>query len=93
MTHESQFLGIVQDGMFQLLMPEPAPTGTPRFTSIRPQEARSPESGELVLSAYEGSAIMIRGDDHGGWIYAAQVADTAGPILTAVVRKLFVHTP
>lgn len=48
-----------------------------------------PESGELNLNQYEGQAIMIQKLDQGGWIYSAEVIDTAGPILSAVVEKLF----
>jgi hypothetical protein len=48
-----------------------------------------PETAELDLSVYEGKAIMVHGHDGGGWIYSAMVIDQAGPILTAVVRKVF----
>jgi hypothetical protein len=53
------------------------------------QEARPPETGELDLSPYEGSAILVRGRDSGGWIYSAEVIDHASPILTLVVRRVF----
>ncbi len=90
MNTGNQLLGIVQNGQFQLLPPSAG--GSPRFTSIAPQEARSPESGELQLAAYEGRAIMMEGMDQGGWVYSASVVDQAGPILTEVVRHVFGQT-
>jgi hypothetical protein len=89
MSGNSQFLGVVQNSEFQQLMPQPGPGDAARFTSIKPQEARPPESGKLDLSKHEGEAVMIRGQDQGGWIYSAEVVDEAGPILTVVVRKVF----
>lgn len=88
MSSIAQFLGIVERGKLQQMMPR-ARTGARRFTSIAPQEARSPESGELSLGQYEHQAIMIEGVKQGVWLYSAQVTDSAGPILTAVVRKVF----
>jgi adenylate cyclase len=93
MNGEIQFLGIVQDREFQQLAPEPDPGGPVRFTSVHVQEARSPESGELNLSEYEGSAIVIRGHrGGGGWVYSAEVVDKASPILTMMVRQALVKT-
>jgi hypothetical protein len=86
---EGEFLGLVQGGRFLPLVPGPDLESPVRLTSIQMQEAVSPESGELDLSRYEGRAIMVRGHDGGGWIYAAEVIDEAGPILTAVVREVF----
>ncbi|MBS0157875.1 MAG: hypothetical protein JSS26_04745 [Nitrospira sp.] len=88
MSSIAQFLGIVEREKLQQIMPR-ARTGARRFTSIAPQEARSPESGELSLGQYEHQAIMIEGVKQGVWLYSAQVTDSAGPILTAVVRKVF----
>lgn len=84
-----QILGIVQDGRFRRLAPEPAMDLPVRLTAIKMYEAISPEAAELDLTDYEGRAIMIRGLDAGGWIYSAAVIDRAGPILTAVVQRLF----
>ena len=86
MNGNDLFLGIVQDGKFHSLSPK---TASDRLTNIQMQEARSPESGELDMTEYEGSAIMVRGHDGGGWIYSAEIVDKAGPILTAVVREVF----
>jgi hypothetical protein len=89
MSNPAQLLGIVEKGKFRQLMPKARTVLKKRFTSIAPQEARSPESGELSLGQYEHKAIMIEGVNQGGWMYSAQVADSAGPILTAVVQKVF----
>ena len=87
MNGERLFLGIVQSGTFEQLMPDAS--GPTKFTSIEPQEARAPESGELELADYEGRAVMIRGVDQSGWIFSAEVVDQAGPILTIVVQEMF----
>ena len=83
------FLGLVENGKFKLLSPRPALPGDVRLTSISMQEARSPESGELNLTEYEGNAIAVQGHDGGGWIYSASVIDTGGPIVTALVQQVF----
>ncbi len=84
-----QYMGIVEKGKFRQLVPKTRSGLKNKFTSIAPQEARSPESGELSLGQYEHHAIMIEGVNQGGWVYSAQVTDNAGPILTAVVQKVF----
>lgn len=84
-----QTLGIVQNGEFHPLVPKPIPGAVVRLTAIRMQEAIAPEAGELDLTRYEGSAIMVHGRDAGGWIYSATVVDAAGPILTAVAQQVF----
>jgi hypothetical protein len=84
------FLGIVQNGEFTPLVPDPGPISVPiRLTGISMQESVPPESKELDLTEYEGKAIMVRGYGGGGWIYSAEVIDQAGPILTAVVQQVF----
>ena len=82
------FVGVVEDGAFRIVLPKSDLSGGIRYTSIAMQEARSPESGELDLSKYEGRAIAIQGHDGGGWIYSARVVDTGGPIVTALVRQI-----
>ncbi len=89
MSNPAQFLGIVEDGTFRQLVPKTRVAVGKRFTTIAPQEARPPESGEVNLSEHEHRAIMFEGMDQGGWVYSARVVETAGPILTAVVRKVF----
>lgn len=89
MNGNDQFLGIVQNGECQLLAPYSPPSGSIRLTAIPMQAAQPPETAELDLTEYEGKAIMVRGHDGGGWIYSAEVIDQAGPILTAVVQRVF----
>ncbi len=89
MNGNDQFLGIVQLGRFQILMPDHAAGDAVRLTGIPMQAAQSPESAEISLAEYEGSALMVAGHYGGGWIYSASVIDQAGPILTAVVKQVF----
>ena len=86
MNGDDKFLGIVQGGQFTSLVP---PGAMAKLTGISMQAAQSPESEAVDLTAYEGLAIMVQGHNGGGWIYSASVIDQAGPILTAVVNKLF----
>ena len=88
MNAEQLFIGIVENGKFKQLSPKPAPLGEVRLTSIQMQESRPPESGELNLSEYEGNAIAVQGYG-GSWIYSAKVIDSGGPIVTALVKKVF----
>lgn len=78
------FLGMVKKGEFK---PFGSKIGL-RLTSIQMQEARPPESGELNLDKYEGSAIMVSGKNSGGWVYSTQIVDHAGPILTSVAQRV-----
>ena len=55
------------------------------------QQAQSPESAEIDLTEYEGIAIMVRGYESGERIYSAEIIDQLGPILSAVVEKLFIR--
>jgi len=90
MNGNDRFLGIVENGEYALLAPSPGPIDVPiRLAGISMQESVPPESKELDLTEYEGSAVMVRGHDSGGWIYSAEVIDQAGPILTAVVQQVF----
>ena len=100
MSSLNHFLGLVKKGedpskglQLQLLVPDSLSGHFRRLTSIQMQEARAPEAGELDLVEYEGKVIMVNGHDGGRWIYSASIVDVAGPILTAVVNKLFGETP
>lgn len=89
MNSNEQFLGIVQNGAFQCLSPGHSAGGFCRLTRIAKPESVPPEHKELDLTEYEGKAIMVYGHNGGGWIYSAEVIEQAGPILTAVVQKIF----
>ncbi len=86
MNGDDLVLGIVENRTFKPLVP---PGGETRLTRIQMQAAQPPESDEIPLDEYEGKAIMVQGRGTSGWIYSAAVTDEAGPILTAVVRKVF----
>jgi len=53
------------------------------------QSAVAPEVQEISVKKHEGKAIMVEGRSSGGWIYSAELIDTAGPILSALVQKVF----
>ncbi len=87
---DSMILGIVNNGKFQPVWPEKSVLDSVRLTKIQMQEARSPESGEIDLSKYEGKAVMVDGNGGGGgWVYDARIVDAAGPILTILVLERF----
>ena len=84
-----QILGLVENGRVRVVFPSMgSPLGL-RLTTIQRQEARSVESGEVDLTAYEGDAILIEGIRDSGWIYEARIIDHASPILTLLVRRAF----
>lgn len=72
-----QFLGIVENGHFRPLEPKLLFGTFLKLTNISREEARSPESGALDLSEYEGATIMVQGDVDSDWLYWAQVIDRA----------------
>lgn len=84
-------IGIVHKGQLVILDPDEVTGVATRLTSIAMQEARPPESGAIDLSDYEDKAIMVTGYGSGPWIYSAEIMETAGPMLTAVVGKLFTY--
>lgn len=86
MASDDQHLGIVTGGRFHHLGDG---GGVSDLTSMGMQVSQPPEMHQVDLSEYEGRAIMVQGHDGGGWIYDAHVIDHAGPILTAVVRRVF----
>ena len=93
---EGRLLGIVKLGRFSPLLPRPFPgvrledpSPGVRLTSIPMQAAMAPEANELDLREYEGKAILVEGHVGGGWIYEARIVDSAGDILTIIVRKVF----
>lgn len=82
-------IGIVQDGELWVLTPATSAGLSARLTGIAMQESVSPESREIDLSDYEGSAILVHGHDGGGWIYEAEVIDRGGPLLTEIAEQAF----
>ena len=89
MNGTDQVLGTVENGRFKRLEPGGPAGDFLRSSSIQRQETRSPESRELNLAECEGQAIMVSGYVDSGWVYSDAVIDRAGPILTAVVQKVF----
>ena len=87
--NNNPFLGIVRDGRFKVLASDHDVSGSYRLTTISTQAAQTPESGEVPLIEYEGSAILVRGVENGEWIYSASVIEKAGYILTIVVQQVF----
>ncbi len=84
------FIGIVENGVFELLFPPPASSTFVRLTTTGIRDSVPPENGELNLIEYEKAAIAIEGHaDGGSWIYSASVVDTGEPIVTALVEKVF----
>jgi len=53
------------------------------------QMAMPPETGEIRLKKYEGSAIAVRGHYSGRWICSASVIDEGSPIVTTLVLQGF----
>jgi hypothetical protein len=88
MQNQITILGLVREGQFRLSVPTGRELSHARLTGMQPEAGQPPETSEIDLTPYEGRAIMVRGFDLGAWIYAAEIIDTAGPILTAVVERL-----
>lgn len=93
LIHMNRFLGIVENGRLNIMMPREH-CCTVKLTQIAKPAVSAEElatSHELDLSQYEGCAIMVTGElpEKRGWIFEAKIIDTAGPILTEVVRSLF----
>jgi hypothetical protein len=86
-------IGLVENGEFRILAPTSTAGETARLTTIKMQEAVVPESGELDLRPYEGTVIVVRGHDGGGWIYGCEVTEWGGPLLTQVVRRVYGLSP
>jgi hypothetical protein len=87
MNGDDRILGLVERGKFRP-MDAAAQSGSARLTRISPQASQPPESGELDLAEYEGSAIMVSGQNQGDWIYSAEVIDHAAPIVTELLRRV-----
>jgi|SRR5215210_6844122 len=81
-----EVLGLVLNGQFIS-----AETHKPiEITEAQMQEAIDPHAKLVDLGKYEGKAILISCQTtDGSFIWGSNVASTAGPILTTVVRKVF----
>ena len=86
-NRSEQFVGIVKNGEFQILIPESACTSA-KLTGIREMEAVAPEAREINLTPYENRALVVQGHNGGEWIYATKVVEQAGPAFTSVVQQL-----
>jgi len=72
-----------------VLLPESQAGNVVRLTEMPMQAAVAPEVQEISVKTQEGKAIMVEGRSSGGWIYSAELIDTAGLILNALVQKVF----
>jgi hypothetical protein len=84
-----QFLCMVNGGKLTILLPESAAGNVVRLTEMPMQAAMPPEAQEISIKKHEGKAIMVSGRYGGGWIYSTEMVDLAGPILSALVHKVF----
>ncbi len=89
MSGADQFLCFVKDGEIKILLPESEAGNVVRLTEMPMQAAVAPEVQEISVKKHEGKAIMVTGRSGGGWIYSAELIETAGPILSALVQKVF----
>jgi hypothetical protein len=88
-VNDENYLGLVKNKKFLLLIPESEAGNVVRLTEMPMQAALPPDAQEIDLKRHEGKAIMVKGRYGGGWIYSAEIIDLAGPILNALVQKVF----
>jgi hypothetical protein len=86
---DEQFLCMVNDGKLTILLPESEAGNVVRLTEMPMQESMPPEAQEISVKKHEGKAIMVKGRYGGSWIYSTEMIDIAGPILSALVQKVF----
>lgn len=89
MDGDDQFLCMVKDGKITILHPESEAGNIVRLTEMPMQAAMPPDAQEISVKKHEGKAIMVKGRCSGGWIYSVEMIDLAGPILSALVQKVF----
>ena len=89
MNGDNQFLCMVKDRKITVLYPESEARNVVRLTEMPLQAALPPEAQEISVKKHEGKAIMVEGRYSGGWIYSTEMIDLAGPILSALVLKVF----
>jgi hypothetical protein len=87
MNNDRQFIGIVKSNRLHILTPR---LGSEEPASLTPESmVVKHEIKPMDLSAYDGKAIAVRGYGGSGWIYSAKIIDQAGPIVTALLAKVF----
>ena len=88
-----EFLGLVENDEFRILEPKEHCCTVKLTQLIKPSllDESAIEKHQIDLSKDEGMAIMVEGSlaKEELWVFEAKVTDKAGPILSAVVRKLF----
>jgi hypothetical protein len=85
------FLGLVRQGRFEPVLSEQTVEGPLRLTDAL-LGAPKPESREIALTGYEGSALMVRGVAEDGWIRSAVVVEQAGPIVSVLTEMVLSGT-
>ena len=70
-----------------VLLPESQAGNVVRQTEMPMRAAVAPELQEISVKMQAGKTIMVEGRSSGGWIYSAELIDTAGPILSALVQR------
>ena len=89
MNSDEQFLCMVKDGKLTILLPESESGNVVRLTEMPMQASIPPEVQEISIKKHEGKVIMVKGHYAGDWIYSTEMIDLAGPILSALVQKIF----
>lgn len=88
-VHETrELIGLVKNGRMHILRPPEMAGRDVRLTRMGMQVSATPEMEMIDLSEYENRAVMVRGNESGDWIYDAELIETSGPILSAVVREV-----
>jgi hypothetical protein len=87
MNSSEIYIGLVEMDRFKVLSPK-TDSCSVRLATIQVQAAQTPESAEVNLKKFESSAIAVHGVLSSDWIFSANVIDTAGPIVTALIRKV-----
>lgn len=89
MNSDEQFLCMVNNGKLTILLPDSKAGNIVRLTEMPMQASIPPEAQEISIKKHEGKAIMVKGRYGEGWIYSTEMIDLAGPILSALVQKVF----
>jgi hypothetical protein len=93
MAMQHGYLGRVTNGEFRRLAPSGVGDDTVRLTSIAVEEARPPETGELDIRELEAKVVLVNGHYDGGWIYSAEIAETATPLVGLIAEEALSPAP